>query len=189
MKEHPILFSTPMVKAILEGRKTMTRRIARLKPAFNPMLRESDQWEEFIKKCPYGIIGDRLWVRETWAHVAGHTEYKADGFDMSEAIEMGEFKNWKPSIFMHRRDSRITLEIINVRVERLQEITEKDAIGEGVEEWDIGIGKSYKDYGKNFAMLDKVNARQSFFSLWETINGKGSWDSNPWVWVIEFKKL
>ena len=146
-KERPIIFSGPMIRAILEGRKTQTRRI--VKPNC------------LSKLSPYGRTGDRLWVRETWGHNPegpGYV-YRSDGdFDMKFHGD-----RWRPSIHMPRWASRITLEVTGVRVERLQDINEEDALAEGVE--------------------------HAFRSLWESINGPGSWDANPWVWVVEFRRV
>lgn len=167
MKSTPILFSGPMVRAILEGRKTQTRRIIKPQPS-------CDQVNECIFRCPYGAPGDRLWVRETWARelwsagmdISSRLFYAADGH---ENIPI----RWRPSIHMRRSDSRITLEIVSVRVERLNDITHWDAKAEGVE--------CLPNY--TAAPVD------DFRELWDSINGRGSWDSNPWVWRIEFKKL
>ena len=145
MKERPIIFSGSMVRAILDGRKTQTRRAVKVEKGFaitNP------EPPPHFYPCPYGQPGDRLWVRETW----------------------------KPSIHMPRWDSRLTLEIVSVRVERLQDISKEDAESEGV-----AIIESV-DHGKQ-------SARGQFAIVWESINGHGSWALNPWVWVIEFKKL
>jgi hypothetical protein len=174
MKEQPILFKAETVRAILEGRKTQTRRIIKSQSTTSEIYQRPDElWIYTINgvgvglpfKCPYGQIGDRLWVRETWAP-SYHGEdciYRADPDD-----EIFKFTGkWKPSIFMPRWASRINLEITNVRAERLQDITEEAAQAEGCE------------------------SRDSFKSIWDSINGGRSfgWDSNPWVWVIEFKKI
>jgi hypothetical protein len=187
----PILFSGPMVKAILEGRKTMTRRVAAVtdegcKPGFiTPTCGfVPRKVAEHATYCPYGRPGDHLWVRETWVDLRGmgvtyledgepcNIAYAADtkpGSDGDKARIAYGIK-WKPSIFMPRTASRITLEITNVRVERLQNITEEDAEQEGV--------------ASNVACLIE------FHKLWESINGKKyPWASNPWVWVIEFKRV
>jgi len=208
MKERPILFSAPMVRAILEGRKTMTRRVVKPVP--------SDVWghgvitdtrsTKFGKfcvhmrgefcgdvhvECPYGTPGDRLWVRETFGYPEQNHEngivYRATDSSWDDAST----KNtktiiWKPSIFMPRRESRITLDVTAVRVERLQEITEEDAIAEGVEIIpDAGV--CYKDYTGR--CVCKECAVYSFWSLWEKINGRESLDANPWVWVVGFKRV
>ena len=169
IKQKPILFSTEMVRAILDRRKTQTRRI--LKEIKN-------------EGCPYGKIGDRLWVREPFCDAdpayfdkKGNLvqyAYKADNYPI------GTFK-WKPSIFMPKKASRITLEITNIRVERLNDISEQDAIAEGVEECD---DKYHDD-----CQYGSIGNICSYKTLWESINGQGSWGQNPWVWVIEFKRV
>jgi hypothetical protein len=186
MKEYPILFSTQMVKAILEGRKTMTRRVVKPQPEakysngdwYADRYNHTDDWCFWgerdtevrnicglpLFRCPYGQTGDRLWVRETFVPDArGKPIYRAD-------CDSGVIA-WKPSIFMPRNFSRITLEITNVRVERLQSITAMDATKEG-----------------SYLATDKDDER-GFVNLWDSINGKTyPWASNPWVWVIEFKR-
>lgn len=258
IKERPILFSGPMVCAILEGRKTQTRRVVKgmaldwLAPdLFTP---------EFVADpdnslCPYGkpgdkdwktgLIpqdgwynvddltdqpeipvylrrfqdggewhitwgwdesddpeaiemdggpttetirwkrpGDRLWVRETWANlnadfptVDPYFVYRADSSDHGPVT-------WKPSIHMPRAASRILLEITDVRVERLQDISEDDARAEGIEMWPDGNFKAYTKQPGKFTY-----ARDSFRTLWESINGPESWEANPWVWVVNFKTV
>ena len=169
MNEKPILFSTPMVRAILDGRKTMTRRVVKCdsivdnKPYWNiGGFREGN--------FPYQV-GIWLWVRETWQGTKDCISYKAS--DPQQVVEFN-YEPWRPSIFMPRWASRITLEITNVRVERLHEITEEDAEKEGV----------------SFTQYTNANARFHFMELWDSINSKKyPWESNPWVWVIEFKRL
>jgi hypothetical protein len=218
MKERPIIFSGEMVRAILEGQKTMTRRV--VKPRLIPFIEKAalvngkpciDLLDIEIP-CPYGIPGDRLWVRETWVHLPNNTVlYRATDNERSEAWKMYGEPKWRPSIFMPRWASRILPEITNVRVERLQDITEEDAIGEGigrqiVHSEDHGW-KNYLwhgDFGNfgNYGMGNKQsdawpyqystyrNAKDCFSSLWELINGKKyPWASDPWVWVIEFTPL
>lgn len=226
MKERPILFSGEMVRAILEGRKSQTRRV--LKP--QPLDVSCDDgliaacWSERESPCyspitcPYGQPGARLWVKETWStsvycddrkpsdtEKPGHgygwpVWYSADGTvnNRSRAKLIGgpgftTKGKLRPSIFMPRWASRITLEITKVRVERLNEISTKDCIAEGIESSlpSPGCAFVYKDY------LDCAtdvfewfsDPRDSYRSLWESINGRGSWENNPWVWVIEFKRI
>lgn len=203
MKERPILFSAPMVRAILEGRKTMTRRVVKpqpdscdaVPPRWMPPCGQFENgcwWFDWQTAggwnkgnplfCPYGTPGDRLWVRETFSMDGSFNAsvvYRADG-------ENQYHEAWKPSIFMPRRASRITLEITRVRVERVQAITELDAIAEGVEACpDFGV--SYRHYGDKTKYTDC--ATWSFCSLWESINGSESWNANPWVWVVEFRRV
>lgn len=195
IKERPILFSGPMVRAILEGRKTQTRR------ACKPYLQCYDTVSCDSKKtdfdfhfrdgigqliqCPYGKPGDRLWVREAFVpnyFDGGRMGYKADWNET--AAEYCPEPKWKPSIHMPRAASRILLEITDVRVERVQDISEEDARAEGVEQWPDG---NYKAYTKQQGKL--THARDSFRTLWESINGPESWDANPWVWAFTFKKI
>lgn len=205
MKKRPILFSTEMVKAILEGRKTQTRRVIKPQPKTQHRsdtrlefyARRGENWEVKDKwtgdgfsildsfKCPYGQPGDALWVRETWQPSASgaYVHFKAD------IIGVDAGKGWKPSIHMPKDACRIFLRITNVRVERLQEISEKDAIGEGIEKSEFG----FKNYDKRYPVSDYMGggneAYRSFKSLWTSINGEQSWNDNPWVWVIEFERV
>lgn len=216
MKERPILFRGEMVRAILEGRKTQTRRVIKPQPNLTPsgmmnwkgLLKgrttptlENGEFEfidEWVSSCPYGQPGDRLWVRETIIIQVGHKgRYKADGvwFSFPKDYEVNYDKKTIPSIFMPRWASRIMLGITNIRVEKLQEITEEDAEREGIEIMQrpasVGGGTRY------FAPASgdrppywEYSAGTAFMYLWDSINGKKyPWSSNPWVWVIEFKKL
>ncbi len=190
MKEHPILFSTPMVQAILEGRKTQTRRIVKgFVPDFLNDIVGGPVWalEQYDIRFPYGKVGDVLWVRESSAttyaqagpRIIRKVWYKADDPIIPENVK---FK-WKPSIHMPRSSCRLRLEIANIRVERLQEISVGDAIAEGIEGNGDPYGfKSYLDGGTGAAVY-------SYKTLWQSINGKESWEENPWVWVIEFKRI
>jgi hypothetical protein len=165
MKERPILFSGEMVRAIQAGRKSQTRRIV-----------NGDVVEGATAKgCPYGTTGDRLWVRETFATGYGGIFYRASEGDNCKSIS-GAIVPWKPSIFMPRKLSRLTLEIMAVRVERLQDISEFDAIAEGV-----------LPCGHDSFHTDQHSC--SYKTLWESINGHESWKSNPWVWVVTFKQV
>ena len=210
MKERPILFKGAMVRAILEGRKTQTRRVVKESTmslvfwehgGYQPRRMENGETWTFEDKqtglyastaptfkCPYGTPGDRLWARETWRSydVDGTVEgakkslrYRADG---GEAMI-----TWKPSIHMPRWASRITLEIVSVRVERLNDITEEDAKAEGCESgiWDQQSGVLAGETDPE----DVATFRDGYGFLWESINGHGSWQFNPWVWVVEFKKV
>jgi len=208
MKERPIIFSAPMVRAILEGKKTQTRRVVKRQgdmefdcadphfgPYWLPYATEADG-EDAKVRCPYGEPGDRLWVRETAWQGRGATwgshcfVYDADkaiswtpgsGFDNPD---MRQFKK-RPSIFMPRWASRITLEIVDIRTERLQEISCEDALAEGVLEWVQWDSPEAKaSWAGNGAY-----AQGAFPRLWQSINGPDSWDANPWVWVINFRRL
>lgn len=206
MKDRPILFSAPMVRAILEGRKTQTRRV--VKPVGNDegfviidygnggwpyRSDDGDSTTHTVKRggklyhdetphaCPYGQPGDRLWVREAWATHAcfdnipprdlttRSIHYQADG-----KVETGKYRQ---AFHMPRWASRILLEVTGVRVERLQDISEADALAEGVT-----VTPCHPRHA------DRMG-RNTYRDLWESINGPGSWDANPWVWVIEFKRV
>lgn len=224
MKERPILFSGPMVQAILDGRKTQTRRMLKKQPGkfvhieydeikgwqywWDVACGMSDVRQEYAPlKCPYGAPGDRLWVRE--AHCIGISGLP-NGMGIvpikSEAIKPGMkvvYKQganygddpppWRPSIHMPRWASRITLEITEIRVQRLQDISEEDAIAEGIER--VGGAAScnpWKNYrlGKPGEMAMHCSCpTRSYMTLWESINGAGSWDANPWVWCVSFKRV
>lgn len=205
MKERPILFNTPMVQALLDGRKTQTRRIVKLpknhrwgteydgQVIYNDGSTFGADIEVDDLRCPYGDIGDRLWVRETYCNVVdGHgdrTIYKADCSDNTKKNLKGV---WKPSIFMPRTASRILIEITALRVERLHDISEQDAIAEGIECEVIDQSIDFKDYLTRNTFntwFEDDAAQKSYFSLWESINGRPSLESNPWVWVIEFKRI
>lgn len=180
MKERPILFSAPMVRAILDGTKTQTRRIVKTHAYKNsvwyrPYQSKPQEWSALLGdkqhsfvKCPYGYEGDRLWVRETYSFDkpdGGQVFYRADGYQDG-------LGGWKPSIHMPRHASRIDLKITSIGIEHLQDITRKDAIAEGAPRPDAAY-----------------SMRDSYRMLWETINGMGSWAENPWVWVIKFEWL
>lgn len=208
MKARPILFSAPMVRALLDGMKTQTRRTVKPQPNNNPAKHHpitpyntpNGEWNWVLAAtghgtgdpfpCPYGKPGDLLWVRETF--VQGH-EYDDHDMPIYDGEEMRittwyrasnpdlrwdhyyekdhDLPPWKPSIHMPRRASRITLEISGVRVERLQDISDADAIEEGVDRTNTSIA-GY--------------AKERYRRLWESINGEGSWELNPWVWVLDF---
>lgn len=219
MKERPILFSGPMVRAIREDRKTMTRRVIKEFPITGYrwggwILESSNQKEKGMativpegndpynytgsikKRCPHGNPGDRLWIRE--AFVADEymgCRYKADGKQFliinGEKTEK-EFvvKKWTPSIYMPRWASRTTIEITKIRVERLRDITEEDALNEGIIRNADGFFLASDDpKAHHFLRQPHLTAKGAFRTLWESINGHGSWDANPWVWVEEFKRV
>ena len=206
-KERPILFSAPMVRAILDGRKNVTRRpVKGLKTNFPVVaaadgtpLRTGACWDIGgpILHCPFGKPGERLWVRKTW--YCDHDEVmrgpylKPDDLNVSEARDDGTLVYaadgltpyeadqpvWKPSIHMPRWACRILLEITDVRVERLQEISEEQAKAEGLRAWRMTGDGGYSDDGES--------ARDQFIDLWRSTGG--NWDANPWVWVVEFKRV
>ena len=208
-RERPILFNAPMVRAILDGRKTQTRRVVKQKhlPWLANILGNflDGKWNQ--RPLPYGQPGDRLWVRETHAQVfevdilagrpvgpigtAGSPArpewksryvYLADGeMPNVQWHHVGDSQpvRWTPSIHMPRSASRITLEIVSVRVERLQDISEADAKAEGAEPYRLPVHPA----------RESIRHVDGFCALWTSINGPGSWDANPWVWVVEFKRV
>ena len=254
MKERPILFSAPMVRALLAGTKTQTRRVVKPQPHEDRLHRSVDSPDKFVcagehtwwsgnhtqsiyhsARCPYGQPGDRLWVRETWQVARETLDYETGGeYDVFEwpdelgdprlhlngdarfgmkaglfYVADGEHKNpsvfynltgidnktilrpreitWRPSIHMPRWASRISLGITSVRVERLQDISIEDAKAEGA--WgpdDSVVEKVANHFGIHHF---DTNPRLAYQMLWEQINGPDSWDANPWVWVIEFKRI
>jgi hypothetical protein len=183
MKERPILFSGEMVRAILDGGKTQTRRIVKQQPTPDELaegvrftesgwLLYGREFRGHTIRCPFGQPGDRLWVRETWAPIPGGPATPENGV-IYRADEHAEKWLWRPSIHMPRWASRITLEIVTVRVERLWSISRGDAIAEGC--------PRRRDTGGTSPVV-------WFSELWESINGQASWSINPWVWVIEFPR-
>lgn len=202
MKYCPILFSAPMVRAILSGQKTQTRRVAKLTDAGHVKEpRGHRRWHpgdpDATKASPYGQPGDRLWVRETWAKNeggAGGYCYRADhggacayeAHDLGKGLVTHKVSKWKPSIHMPRAASRITLEITGVRVERLDDISRNDAIAEGVHRDTAG---RWTTYSATESAREHLSPAEAYRDLWESINGTGSWEANPWVWVVEFKRI
>ena len=206
MKYRPILFSGPMVRAILEGRKTQTRRVVTIPrelhceeghsgPGSYMFLNDCPQEGVAFLKCPYGVPGDRLWVRETWAAPHAYdgmpprTIPGAANWHYAATEERGGLL-WRPSIHMPRWASRITLEVVSVRVERLQSISAQDAVAEGIEleRWKTGEYPAV-DMGMEW---DAHVLREAYRRLWESINGTRpgfAWADNPWVWAVEFKRV
>jgi len=193
-KERPILFSGPMIRAILADTKTQTRRV--VKPA--PCLTRGMQTHEFAVgghdyRCPYGVPGDRLWVRETFADgvegCPGGISYRANHCDPKGDGPAHPMK-WRPSIFMPRAASRILLEVTDVRVERLQEISEGDAKAEGITELSLqGDEPGAWWTAAPHRSMHSRTPRGAFLRLWRSIHGDGSWDANPWVWVVSFRRI
>ncbi|MEW3783125.1 hypothetical protein ACM74W_01850 [Pseudomonas aeruginosa] len=203
MKERPILFTGPMVRAILEGRKTVTRRVVKPQPDFlgsmvdpNTPFKTLDAGLHARITCPHGEPGDRLWVREAWAADAQVDAiaprdlsqgepiwYPADFSVRQTGCSMISKGRGRPSIHMPRWASRILLEITAVRIERLQDISEKQALAEGVELEGEGVCWA------GAAGTASDSPVESFRLLWELINGAGSWNANPWVWGVEFKRV
>ena len=215
-KEIPMLYSSAMVNATLAGRKTQTRRTTNLKQFNEcpdqwrydggtiedepeDGLSPNTHWMERLKEgepteryepvtCHYGKPGDVIWVRESFnwdVYPDLRPVYKADvPENMAEFINKGI--KWKPSIHMPKDAARIWLEVVEVRAERLNEISEEDACAEGVEGGDL-----WKDYkmGNDPEAMRFIEPSESFRSLWKSINGPDSWDENPWVWVVTFKVI
>jgi hypothetical protein len=182
--EKPILFSGEMVRAIIDGRKTKTRRVCKHQHwsfsethdvNVNGIVNKVDR----SVSSPFGGVGDKLWVRETFTEWNGHIQYRAS---TAHGEELGK---WKSSIHMPKKAARIWLEIVSVRVERLNDISEDDAIMEGVRKYHNT--EFYVRYGTDNDWC--ASAYASFSYLWESINGVNSWNANPWVWVIEFKRI
>lgn len=187
-----MLFSTEMVKAILRqgNPKTKTRRVIKKLDIINDngedglsykksnYSTKKSGFQTVVEKCPYGQVGDILWVRETWWKHKGEYLYKADDIDVNEF-------RWKPSIHMPKKACRLRLKIKSIRVERLLDISERDAIAEGIQKDLLG----YIDYLSRDDDYWSLDARNSYFSLWDKINGKNSHKENPYVWVIEFERL
>ena len=185
MKERPILFNAEMVNAVLSGRKTQTRRLFKFQTEDHVELATgsdgrhcADDFENDLQyfECPYGKIGDQIWVRETFSETDYRTAYRADINDGIHCI----VEKWTPSIHMPRWASRIQLEITGVRVERLNDISEEDAVAEGCD-------KSKSVAARTIGWCE--TPVRAFNRLWKQIYGADSWQSNPWVWVVEFKKI
>jgi len=199
MTERPILFSGPMVRAILEGRKTQTRRVVKPQPVVAPTPDD---------RCPYGEPGTTLWVRETWASTEQAGFHPSDAGIVYRATDPDwsdyEGWKWKPSIFMPRWASRITLEVTAVRVELAQEISVNDCLAEGIvgtEQWDKVPPDSVRDHCELPMTPEALDAAiekgwgdyttAAFHDLWDSINKKRGfgWAENPWVWVVEFRRI
>lgn len=219
MPERPIIFSGPMVRAILAGAKTQTRRVVKPQPTGfmggpgvflpngkpAPIMPMDDDVLPFGRAipCPYGAPGDRLWVREAWRVGRKHdgtkpsdlsprsmtVEYEAGGYACNSPWSAGEWHSsdcaprehpeWvgklRPPVHMPRWASRITLEVTGVRVERLREISDEDSLSEGLYPTSTGLYPG--------------SPRAAYRKLSEQINGPGLWDANPWVWVVQFRRV
>jgi hypothetical protein len=208
VKERPILFNTPMVQAILSGQKTQTRRIVNKAPTteINHRLIALDNgWNWQVDQqgivptmhreihnpmvCPFGQIGDRLWVRETFRlydlDECPHADFPCgcprNGTPLYKAShDCGDGEKWKPSIHMPRSACRLILEITNIRIERLNDITSEDAKAEGFD---------YSTHPSAIQMGYAIGAKTNFRVTWEQIYGHNEWNKNPWVWVVEFKVI
>lgn len=206
MRERPIPFSAPMVRAILDGRKMQTRRVMKPQPStgahWQPiMLSGHGGWVDghgAPLRCPYGQLGDRLWVRETHARCGSEVRYRADQSDPDD-YPGANFQPWHPSIHMPRWASRLTLEVTSVRVERLQDIRAADIIAEGIQIPVTPKGESLIDistkHGPAYFLKQLEGATTDellyahWAALWVQLNGIDSWNANPWVWVVEFRRV
>ncbi|EPY6886561.1 hypothetical protein ACXEGV_004329 [Klebsiella quasipneumoniae] len=228
MTERGMIFNADMVRAILDGRKTQTRRIMKPQPepcprgghwwpsnVFKTMLHVEDEmqngkggWGGLVgDACPFGDVGDRIWVRETFQGPLFDYDlmdnyckdptpfekpefcvYKADGVPAPEFYDADDELHccWRPSIHMPRWASRILLEITDVRVERLNAISEEDARAEGIIDGGcLNCGEPEQCGCAN----PEPDATDAFAYLWQSIYGQDNWNANPWVWVIEFKRV
>lgn len=228
MRERPILFSAPMVQAILAGRKTVTRRVVKPQPPeddaplatgwFHPEASDGGPGPhtfgvygvDWHVRCPYGAPGDWLWVRETWSARTARGFWAASARDVG-SLDVKIYRaswptpsrpappRWLSPVYMPRWASRITLEVVSVRVERLQEITEADARAEGLdwvspqpfgERWDDDDREDPREVGYAVVGESSGFARDNFRRLWDQINGKRApWSENPWVWRVEFRRV
>lgn len=231
IKERPIIFSGEMVRVILDGRKTQTRRVMKPQPPewctekfgytmFTPEGHisgrgwyEGQRAEKFFK-CPYGKVGDRLWVREAWHGV--HEDNQFQIYNYRADCPDSENYKWKPSIHMPRWASRILLEVTGVRAERVQDISESDAKAEGFDhelhnpyptcathmppEWyelppspkgECSGPRWDKEWYPSSERMKRWNTRNNFIRTWELLNKERGfgWDTNCWVWVVEFKRV
>ena len=223
-RSRPILFSSAMIRALLDGRKTQTRRVVKPQPvvasdgcwSWSPHRAQGlhhgqggsvrDMLQCLPPYCPYGVPGDVLWARESWTRVPASAYRMSEGVqqtidpsdpDMAAIYAAGwerSIPKWRPSIHMPRWASRLMLEITDIRVERLQDISEEDAQAEGVGEYACpgphrGPGATYftadPTAGEDMP-ISRTTPIAAYKALWEHINGCGSWDANPWVWVLTF---
>jgi len=225
-RERGIIMTGPSVPAVLAGVKTQTRRITEGAPADTyevvPSLlcHRGDLWDfrrqdkrgvphnPVAIRCPYGAVGDRLWIRESWRT----EELASDGTDgiryqaddafipiasTAEAADRwvdahrngAHGKRWRPALYVPRWASRATLEITEVRVQRLQQVSEADAIAEGVEAWEEQLDTAAIRTGAELAACRRADRRAWFAALWQELHGPGAWGINPWVWAIRFRRL
>lgn len=211
IKGRPILFSSPMVRALLEGRKTMTRRMVNPQPrqgSMGCMSKLDWSWKrkggfsytvsnspngpsDIAEDCPYGVPGDRLWVRESMRLTERGLTYAADGALVEDCAELQalmarpSLRPSVPGIHMPRWACRLVLEVTAVRVERVKEIKVADAIAEGCSE---DFQETCEPCGPECSG-NHYGATWEFARLWDSINGEGSWDANPWVWVVTFRRV
>lgn len=220
IREKGLIFNSEMVRAILDGRKTQTRRPIKWKQTRCTEIGERDDgsywpWSEdcenccdYWHPCPFGAVGDRIWVRETFQgplvseelleeyraypekfENPEYCEYSADGGPRPEYCDLDDNlrHGWRPSIHMPRWASRITLEITGVRVERLNDISETDAEAEGIDMEALFDAQDCYDCIADHNMTGRPTVTGKFKYLWESIYGEESWQANPWVWVITFQ--
>ncbi|MCG7803995.1 hypothetical protein MCV29_22820 [Enterobacter asburiae] len=194
MTERGMIFNGEMVRAILDGRKTQTRRP--VNPSTANLLDLQGQYphKKYNISCPFGAIGDRIWVRETWAEAGAsapdlklyRANYPAHVPAHYENVPPAQDVRWTPSIHMPRWASRILLEITDVRVERLNDISEEDARAEGIIDGGcLNCGEPEPCGCAN----PEPDATDAFAYLWQSIYGQENWNANPWVWVIEFNRI
>lgn len=236
MKDRPIIFDAESIRSILEGHKTQARRVIKPQPlGYDPLLNAGGVWEFcddrdpnplHFYRCPYGVAGDRLWVRETWrvrnvsenGRVAIdykatpeiiHTPWCYPSYEIFKRLEQQTWEDaeskgihgwdagesparWRSPIYMPRWASRIVFVIVSIRVERLRNISEADAVSEGIETSHAFDGSiKYVSYSEPGISYLESDPRTAFLFRWDTINAKRGfcWENNPWVWVVEFSKV
>ncbi|MGE6584440.1 morphogenetic protein [Raoultella planticola] len=220
MTERGMIFNAEMVLAILDGRKTQTRRIMKVQPSedFTPMnmalepdykarwytpgIVDKDGYLQPANKeafgvanenegysCPFGAVGDRIWVRETWARYNIDQDSHDMAYRATTPADWPGEGHWRPSIHMPRWASRILLEITDVRVERLNSLSEEDAMREGIDADRLAESQDNYDCIADHNMTGRPTAKGYFSDLWQSIYGSDSWNANPCVWVIEFKRV
>ena len=198
MTERGMIFNAEMVRAILDGRKTQTRRPIKWKQTRFTEIGEREDgskwpWSEdaehacdFWHPCPFGAVGDRIWVRETWARYNIDQNSHDIAYRATTPEDWPEDGRWRPSIHMPRWASRILLEITDVRVERLNAISEEDARAEGIIDGGcLNCGEPEPCGCAN----PEPDATDAFAYLWQSIYGQENWNANPWVWVISFERI
>lgn len=199
MKERGMIFNDEMVRALLSGKKKQTRRVISDRHihlfdvasnvgecySLESGAEHANSQSYYREFCPFGSVGDRIWVRETWARY-NIDQYTHDmAYRATPPEDWPDGGRWRPSIHMPRWASRITLEITDVRVEQLNAISENDAQSEGVGKLREGFWQHYQPGWTQH----QLSARGSFATLWKSIYGEESWNSNPWIWVIEFRRF
>lgn len=216
MKEIGIQYSAPMVRAVLDDSKTVTRRTVKGEIPAGAVRAVFDQWKPGAKhswrwidqhdapvgkpfRCPYGVAGDRLWVREAWRAPSGFDNLPPREVParISVAYVAGSAPSsvlgkFRPGMFMPRWASRILLEVTDVHVERLQDITREQAILEGIKPFGLSRWHNYlspPDYEVPIYLSQCEDPRDSYGSLWDSLNGDGSWEANPWVFAISFRRV